>query len=89
MTALMGDPTIAPEVIKTMKEFAKPGCRWAAYQNHAMDSYKCGEVQYLKVGPGCTFTTRPERMPDTKYDLGWKYLFVGWVDLEQGKIVPE
>ena len=27
------------------------------------------------------------RMPDTKDAINWRYQFVGWVDLDEGKVV--
>lgn len=80
---------IEPDVLAQMREKASPNTKWAAYQNIALDSSLRGHVQFLKVGEGCTFTERPEQMPDTPFDLGWKYRFIGFVDLEAGEIKKE
>lgn len=80
---LMGDGSVAPESIEQMR---KLGGRWAAYQNQVMDSSMFGHLQFIKVGPDCTFKEPPEHMPDTKVGLGWKYCFVGWVNTETGEI---
>jgi hypothetical protein len=61
-----------------------------AFQNQALDSADCGGFRFLAVGPTCTLKTAPERFPDTSdLGVGWRYLFVGWLDLETGKIVEE
>jgi hypothetical protein len=60
--------------------------RWAAYENQALDSASVGHLQFLAIGPRNTFQEPPERLPDTPQTIGWKYGFVGWVDLESGEI---
>jgi len=77
---------IDPETLEKLRAQARPNTKWAAYQNVAMDSAGFGHLQFLMVGEGCTFTERPEKMPDTAFDLGWKYKFVGFVDLEAGEV---
>jgi len=77
-----------PEVLQILRERLKTGQKWMAYQNHAMDSASLGHLQFLCVGPGCTFTEAPTRMPDSRFfGHGWKYLLVGHVDLQTGEIV--
>ncbi len=76
---------IGPEALAVMRS---RGGQWAAYQNMAMDSASCGHIQFLKYGQGCTFQTPPVRMPDTEHGLGWKYLYVGIVNLDQATIEP-
>jgi hypothetical protein len=65
----------------------EPGQRWAAYQNHDLGHPDIGRLAFLKVGPGCTFPTPPERRPDTPDLIGWRYLHVGFVDLASGVVV--
>ena len=60
--------------------------RWAAYQNKAMDSAGLGHLQFLAVGPDNTYKEKPEQYPDTSFGVGWKYRFIGWVDLDTGDI---
>jgi hypothetical protein len=86
MSALLGNAVPDPEVMSILRERLKTGQRWAAYQNHALDSANLGHLQFLKVGPDCTFETAPERMPDSQHGIGWRYLFVGFVNTEIGKI---
>jgi len=62
------------------------GTRWAAYQNQALDSASAGHLQFLAIGPENTYQEAPEQMPDTQHGMGWKYRFVGWVDLETGEV---
>jgi len=71
---------------EALEQMRVRGGRWAAYQNVALDSANLGLLQFLKVGPGCTYKEPPKRMPDTRTDLGWKYAFVGWVNIETGEI---
>jgi hypothetical protein len=82
---LLGDEKPAPEALEQMK---KLGGTWAAYQNVALDSANCGHLQFLKVGEGCTYKEPPDKYPaDTSSGVGWRYLFVGMVDLEDGTIL--
>lgn len=63
--------------------------RWAAYQNQALDSMNHGHVIFLAFGAGCTYENDealPAYAPDGTYGLGWKYLHVGYVNLETGDI---
>jgi len=63
--------------------------RWAIYQNQALDSAACGHLRFLAVGPRNTYHEPPDRLPDTPQEIGWKYGFVGWVDLETGEVQEE
>lgn len=60
--------------------------RWYAYQNRDMGHPQLGHLQFLHCGPGNTFKTPPNRMPDTARSLGWRYLLVGVVNLSTGSI---
>lgn len=86
--SLIGDDKAETESLAAMKKFAAamPGTTWYAYQNHDLGHYNVGHLQFLAVGPGCTFKTPPERYPDTKHGLGWRYVLVGTVDLDAGTI---
>jgi len=65
------------------------GGTWAAYENQALDSADLGRLQYLKFGPGCTYETPPAQYPDTAQLIGWKYRYVGTVDLETGNVIEK
>lgn len=78
-----------PEALEMMKKASYKDARWAAYQNKAMDSAGFGHIQFLAVGPENTFKEKPKHYPDTPHGLGWKYLFIGWVDMETGEINSE
>lgn len=80
-----------PEALEQMKEspYNHDDTHWAAYQNAALDSSSMGHIQFLAVGPQNTFKEKPKRYPDTQHGLGWRYLFIGWVDLETGEIKEE
>lgn len=72
--------------MEALRQMQERGGSWAAYQNVALDSAGAGHIQFLKVGPDCTFKTPPKRCPDTPSGLGWKYSYVGMVNLLTGEI---
>lgn len=72
--------------LKTLRE-APTSETWYTYQNHDLGSYEVGMVRFLLVGPHSTFHEPPKRYPDTHLGLGWRYLLVGQVDLDAGRIV--
>jgi hypothetical protein len=74
---------------ETMYTLRALGGDWAVYQNHALDSSSLGHLKFLKYGNGCTFETPPDRYPDTSDAIGWRYVFVGYVDIKEGVIVDE
>ena len=84
---LIGDAKPSPEAIQQMREHIEPGQKFATYQNMALDSASVGELRFLKIGKGCTFTEAPARYPDTQFGTGWRHLHCGFVDLETGEIV--
>lgn len=49
----------------------------------ALDSSNAGHLQYLAFGPDRTHEHPPHHAPD---GLGWRYLYCGEVDLDQGMI---
>lgn len=88
---MIGDEKVSSEALQQMREseYNHEVTRWAAYQNHALDSTNCGHLQFLAVGPGNTCKEAPKRFPaDTTSGMGWRYLFVGWMNLETGDIDP-
>ena len=81
---LLGDSAPEEESLETMRD---RGGRWAAYQNMDMGHYNLGHLQFLQFGgPGNTFKLPPERYPDTPQAIGWRYLYVGEMNLTTGKI---
>lgn len=80
---------IDPDVLAVMRERAREGTKWAAYENKALDSKNAGHLQFLMVGEGCTYNDGPAKYPsDSAHGMGWRYLFVGHVNLETGAIEP-
>jgi len=64
-----------------------PAMRWGAYRNEAFDSATFGHLQFLAVGPNNTYKDPPKQYPaDTTSGMGWRYLFLGWVDLKTGEV---
>jgi len=84
----LGEEKASPEALEQMRDspYNHKDTKWAAYQNLALDSYNCGHLQFLAVGPSNTFKEKPAQYPDTEHGLGWRYRFVGWVDLETGEV---
>jgi len=89
VSKLIGDEKADPEILKILQQRVAehPGTRWVAYQNHEIGHPELGHLQFLAVGPDCTFTEAPQpRLPDTRTKINWRYYFVGWVNLETGAI---
>ena len=89
MTRFIGsdaERTIDPEVLAKLQAQHKSGCAWVAYQNHDLGHHDVGGIRFLLTGPGATFAAPPPRSPDTHFGLGWRYLPVGTVNLETGRI---
>lgn len=81
-------PQAKPEALEAMQEspYNFPTTRWAAYENHALDSVTCGELRFLAVGPQNTYQEAPDRYPDSHLGVGWRYVYIGWVNLKTGAI---
>lgn len=78
------------EALEQMRASGEETTRWAAYQNKAFDSSLAGHLQFLAVGPDNTYKEPPRQYPaDTVNGAGWRYRFVGWVDLTTGEIKEE
>ena len=86
MGKLIGDVGPSPKTLAKLRDLGDRGQRWYAYQNHDLGSREIGRLRFLKVGPDCTFRVPPDRYPDTPEVIGWRYLLVGIVNLETGKI---
>lgn len=71
---------------EALKQMCERGGKWAAYQNQALDSNTCGELRFLQFGENCTFNIPPKRYPDTQFGIGWRYGFVGLVNLASGEV---
>lgn len=78
--------TPSPEALKQMRE---RGGNWAAYENHDLGHPDLGHLRFLKYGPDCTLKEPPARYPDTSEGIGWRYVYIGTVNLESGEITPE
>jgi len=83
MTKIIGDPEIPSVSLDRMRGL---GGDWAVYQNHDVGHRNLGHLSFIKYGPGCTHRVPPNQHPDTPKMFGWRYLFVGYVDLHEGKI---
>ncbi len=86
MTKLLGENALDAEVLATMRQ---RGGTWACYQNHDLGHREVGHLRFLKYGPDCTFSVPPASYPDTPDCIGWRYLYVGTVNLEKGIIEQE
>ena len=78
---------VHPKALTQMRTLISTGSRWAAYQNQALDSVNAGQLQFLLVGLGRTYSAPPEQYPaETVAGMGWRYRFVGYVNLETGLV---
>ncbi len=88
MSGQSPDSPVNPEALDTMRA---RGQRWAAYRNEDMSSTNHGHMQFLQIGPENTFKdpgNPPEQYPfDTRSGLGWRYRFIGMVNVADGMIV--
>lgn len=68
----------------TVRVIKDRGGTWAVYRNTALDSANFGETTCLRYGPGCTFKTAPDTMPDTpQHGPGWKYCRIALIDSQR------
>lgn len=79
----MSENRPTPQALQAMRD--RPGT-WAAYQNMDLGHPDAGHMRFLKVGPECTLKTAPPRYPDTSDTIGWRYLYLGMVNLETGVV---
>ena len=85
MTKILGDSTIGVEALQQMRG---RGGKWAAYQSMDMSSVTLGDLRFLQFGDANnTFAMPPRTYPDSQHGIGWRFQYVGLVDLEAGKIV--
>ena len=79
-----GSQTISPQALKHMR--TQKG-NWAVYQNQDLNSFAVEVCMFLNWGPNCANKTAPRVMPDGDWGPGWRYVYIGEVDLEKGEIV--
>ncbi len=82
--AVLGDDSLDDDMIRAMLEFTRSSTRWAVGQlqsDAGMDPL--GSLRFVAVGPEhktTCITSSAIAGPD--------YVFVGWVDILQERIVP-
>lgn len=78
----------SPEAQEKILSFVarNPGAVYHVYENQLIGDRGCGDRQYLAVGPGCTYQTAPDRMPDTK-TVNWRFVRIGALDLKTWETV--
>lgn len=64
----------------------KPDDKVAVYQNQSLDSDDAGSFLFIVVGSHRTLTEAPPCAPDGPYGIGWKYLHVGFLNLETNQL---
>lgn len=91
MSKMIGDAPLGESALEQMRQspYNHSDTRWAAYQNHDLGSPSVGQLLFLAIGPQNTFKEAPGRMPDSHLGTGWRYQHVGWVNLDEGKIVEK
>lgn len=80
-----GPDDTAP-VIAQLNGFLSEGCGFGIYKNEDMGHPAVGEIRIMKFGEGCTYTSAEEmteRLPDTQYGIGWRYVLRGVYEGEQ------
>lgn len=77
---------VSLEKMRLRHAAADPRCAWAVYQNQALDSATVGHRIFILVGPGCTHVVPPPQAHDGEHGAGWKYPFVGLVELAGGTV---
>jgi len=87
MSKLFGDGVIHPDSLSVMRDFCltDPTAKWAVYQNMDLGHSELGHMKFLAVGPNCTYKEPPARLPDMPRQINWRYVHVGFVNLEIGK----
>lgn len=84
------DPTDTTIANMRDSEWNREGTIWYAYQNHDMGHFCYGRTAFLAAGPNNTLKTPPDRYPDSSsIGSGWRYVLVGYVDLERRTIINE
>jgi hypothetical protein len=89
MGKLLGDEKPDSSAIDVMQNspYNFDDTKWAAYQNHDMGHRDLGHLKFLACGPQNTMkAVNSDRMPDFPGAINWRYQFVGYVNLETGKI---
>jgi hypothetical protein len=71
---------------KALEQMRERGGSWFAYQNVDMGHLQLGHLRFMRCGPGCTFEVPPEKHPDTRELIGWRYVLIGEVNLLTGAI---
>ena len=87
-SSVIGDNRPDTEALEAMRKspYTFESTRWAAYQNHDLGHYNVGHLRFLAVGPDNTVKEAHSRLPDFPGEINWRYIFVGWVNLETGEI---
>lgn len=84
---IRGTETADTDALLQMQMLARPGTKWAAYQNMDLGHSHLGHLRFLATGPGHTFPVPPERHPDIPEEVPlWRYRLVGFVNLKTGEI---
>lgn len=88
MDGLLGDGQVYSESVEDMKRSRcnLKDTKWVAFQNHVMDSEAFGHIIFLAIGPENMIKDVPKHLPDSEHGMGWKYRFVGYINLKTGLI---
>jgi phytoene dehydrogenase-like protein len=91
MSGFIGeDRSIHPDTLEQLRRHTEAhhnDRRYAAYQNHDLGARDAGHLLFLAIGPNCTYQTPPATAPDGAHGTGWRYVHVGYADLEKGVVV--
>lgn len=84
------DPTETTIANMRDSELNREGTIWYAYQNHDGGHFCYGRTAFRAVGPNNELKTPTNRYSDRlALGSGWRYVLVGYVDLERRTIINE
>ncbi len=93
MAELMGDYSdgvASDEGIAALRNrhslYGNPEDKVAVYQNQALDSESAGSLVFIIIGPERTLREAPPKAPDGAYGMGWRFLHVGFLNLETNQL---
>ncbi len=66
--------------------YGNPEDKVAVYQDQALDSAAAGSLVFIIIGPERTLKEAPVKAPDGPYGMGWRFLHVGFLNLETNQL---
>lgn len=91
IVTIIGTPRATDGALAAMRTSPHnhPTTRWAVYQNHDLSHHEIGALRFLAVGPNNTMPAAPVFYPDSHLGPGWRYVHVGFLNLDSNTIDTE